>query len=201
MRQEALDGRKKWLEKRTATKRADLLRAILDAESDGDLVTLAGIARAAKVSRSFIHAHPDLLERLRQAQQVQRFTHDHVERTLSTSRDGRMATAATLTRRLVQQREEIRALRLQLAVQEEARSRDLGRQLATMDVPGRMQLSDVLAQLERIKTENSELEAERRQTNALVRRLQEELTAVRRLLREATVGDADDGGLRALDLK
>lgn len=201
MKQEAVDGHRRWLEKRTTAKRADLLRAILDAESDGDLVTLSGIARAANVGRGFIYAHPDLLERLRQAEEAQRYTRDHAEQTLSTFRDGKLATASTLTRRLVQHREEIRALRRQLAAQDETRSRDLGRQLATMDVPGRMSLTDLLAQLERIKTEKSELEAERRQTNALVSRLQEELTAVRRLLHEVTVGDVADGGLRALDLE
>lgn len=201
MKQEALDGQRKWLEKRTTAKRADLLRAILDAESDGDLITLSGIARAANVTRGFIYKNTDLLERLRQAEEVQRFTRDHAERTMSTFRDGKLATASTLTRRLVQLRSENHALHLKLAAQEEQRSRDLGRQLATLDVPGRVSLSDLLAQLERIKTENSELEAERRQTNALVSRLQEELTAVRRLLHEAMVSDAADGGLRALDLE
>ena len=182
MTPDSVAGLNRFVAQRTVDKRTTLLRVIQDAEYRPERLTVAGAAKAAGVSRSFIYAHRDLLERLREVAELQDVARRRFGEDLNVAIDGRGITRSLLAKKVTEQRDRISELQLKTVGLEAGRARDLGVQLAQLDLPGRARMQSALEELERARTDRSSLESELRQSNALVSRLQDELAAVRHLL-------------------
>ncbi len=132
MAEPAVDALRRHATERSQRKRSAVVHAINQALDQGEPVTVSSIARAADVSREFIHSHPDLHKAVRAAT---RKGHTTIRAGGPPSLGaGLRAERNTLLAQIEKQRAAIKSLRVQVDDLEGQRRRWLGSQLADLTV-------------------------------------------------------------------
>lgn len=168
----------------------------LSAESS-HLRSISSVARAANVSREFIHSHPDLHSRVVDA--IDRARGERRRTGLDDGTAAPLGTAerTTLINALTRARVARQKLETEVAQFRTQRRHDLGAKLGEMMAPTAIDRLAESALHERILAENSRLSQELVHAKALIDQLQDDLAASRLALAQELGGA--DGTIRLSD--
>ena len=195
MAEAAVDALRRHAVERSERKHRAVVHAIHAIQSQGEPVTVSAVARAAGVSREFIHSHPDLHRAVRAAAR-------HARATARTPRAaesgaGLRAERSTLLAQIDKHRATIKTLRTQVEDLEDQRRRWLGSQLTDLAVD-----PDTHAALrrdnDRLTSQNRALQQELDAAHRTSTQLERELAASRRAHAEHVAELAADPRVSAL---
>lgn len=162
-------------------KQQDVLQAVQELSDDPTKMTIAGISRAAKVSREFIHSHPHLHRAVREAALRARRVEAAViiGTELGGSVHGLRADRSILLSRIERQRIQISEQQTRMKKFEEQRQRWLGSQLTNLkaidpEVHAELQLTN-----ERLMSDNMALKRKVAEQRQLLDIARADLAAVR----------------------
>ncbi|WP_411698763.1 hypothetical protein [Conyzicola sp.] len=181
----AVDALRRHRAAESKTKKASVLTALENAKSRSENITIAGIARAAKVSREFIHSHAVLHDAIAAAALELRHNAERASttQTLANGR-GLKADRATLLSRVERDKAVIAGLQQQVTDLSSQRKRWLGSQL---DAPGKVD-PEVHAELrisyERLLQTSRTTEIQLTESRRLVQVLEDDLSNLRQAYSE-----------------
>jgi hypothetical protein len=195
MAEPAVDALRRHAVERSERKRRAVAHAIHHVQDQGEPVSVSAVARAAGVSREFIHSHPDLHQAVRAAAR-------HAGTAIravgpAKSGAGLRAERSTLLAQIDKHRATIKTLRALVADLEDQRRRWLGSQLADLTVD-----PDAHAALrrdnDRLTSQNRSLQQELDAARRTSAQLERELAASRRAHAEHVAELAADPRVSAL---
>ncbi|MBT2486727.1 MULTISPECIES: hypothetical protein [unclassified Microbacterium] len=166
-------------------KRAAVIEVCESPVAPDHLRSISSVARAAKVSREFIHSHPELHARVAAAVASARSRRKiSVDGELPTASLG-VAERTTLINALTRTKEARKKLEAEVAQLRSERRRNLGAKLEAMVEPSATERLAEAALNERTQAENSRLKRELQDAKALIVQLREDLAASRLALAQA----------------
>lgn len=195
MAEPAVDALRRHAAERSERKRRAVVHAIHQIQDRGEPVSVSAVARAAGVSREFIHSHPDLHQAVRAAARHARMA----IRTAGPAESGAglRAERSTLLAQIDKHRAAIKSLRALVDDLEDQRRRWLGSQLADLTVD-----PDAHAALrrdnDRLASQNRALQQELDAARRTSAQLDRELAASRRAHAEHVAELAADPRVSAL---
>lgn len=149
------------------------------------LQSVSAVARAANVSREFIHSHPDLHSRVVAAIARARGRRISVDRAGGRAVTLGEAERTTLINALTRAKTANRELEMEVQALRTQRQRELGAKLEALTEPTATERLADAALSERIQAKNSSLRRELADARALVAQLQDDLKACRLALAQA----------------
>lgn len=161
-------------------KQQDVLQAVQELAGDPAKMTIAGISRAANVSREFIHSHPHLHQAIREAAREARSA-ENAQASLNDggSKQGLLADRATLLAQVERQRAQIAEQQASLKRFEQQRQRWLGSQLSNLKAIDPEAHAELQLTNERLMADNAVLRRKVAEQRQLIDTAKADLAAVR----------------------